>query len=1094
MKHAKNMWFKFNPSGILLVGGLFFTSTVFAQSAETLNPNFPFWKTKGNTGITEPTTPVTYGTSNFISGENWIGTTDAKDFTIGTNSIERMRILKNTGYVGIGYASPATQLDIASVNGWDVVNTPGDFRIGGGNLYQLRIGVAQGGAGAGDAYINVRQGTQRLFVGGGTNHQLLTVHGSLNNVGIRTTGGLTPASALDVAGDLALREGTAITVGNGVNSLTLTGEFSHYRLTGATLAFSINAIANGNNGQLLTLINATGQVMTITNNNVVNGILTGGNSDMVSNGTGNSSVSMIYNATLSRWIVYSSSGMLTGDDWHITGNTGIGNTNFLGTINTADLKFRTNNTEKAVLNTSGVLAVGNSTMGVATVNVTGYDLLGTYSNGFGYMTTHSYANGTWSDYFVNTKARGTGAAPAVVQNGDFVGGLWGNAFDGATYDWMTNIVSQVDGVPAVGNMPGRLTFGTSPAGGNYPVERMRINNIGYVGINTTNPLYRLHVVDAGAGVTVTYSENTYTGNADGVGISGRAVNNPGYGFGGVLTGGYAGVYSIANPSTYTGNSYAAFIENSGGTAGTHYGTYSYAVGTGVLNCGGYFAASGAINNYGVIVPLGGGRSGFGTATPNLAHVQIQGLVGNTALYVSGSANSQGIGFVTDWPGIYFNSYWNGGVMQMASTGYAALINSEQAAGGITFSTTPTANTTQNVAVVGLLERMRITGAGLVGIGTNAPAFKLDVFDGSTGVTNLYRGRNNAATGTITQIGSIEYFQDQTATIDFTGGSNFSINLNAGAAYNLQLANNSAAKPTSNVWTVASDAKLKEDVNSFKDGLKILRGVKPIYFKYNGKAGMPKEYGIGVLAQELKEVAPYTVGTWEYLPGNTPIDETTASKIEEYLSVDNGALTYVTINAVKEVDDKLEKMKATYSSISDFGTQNMNTPELLVEFSPEFKASLQGNAVVSITPLTAGVTLYIEEQTSKGFRVRQNGTTQPLTFNWVAMARVNTGILNADIAYTEEERAQMLSKVKLRPAKINLQAELDEMAKRKAEQEQHDKEQAKKPTMVDMKSVQPDTPEPLPQDLRKPSVKTMVAPTEPLQEKALPFAPKSETPK
>jgi hypothetical protein len=66
--------------------------------------------------------------------------------------------------------------------------------------------------------------------------------------------------------------------------------------------------------------------------------------------------------------------------------------------------------------------------------------------------------------------------------------------------------------------------------------------------------------------------------------------------------------------------------------------------------------------------------------------------------------------------------------------------------------------------------------------------------------------------------------------------------------------------------------------------------------------MPKEYGVGVIAQEIKEVAPYTVGTWEYLPGGTPIDENTHSKIEQYYSVDNGALTYVTINAVKELDE------------------------------------------------------------------------------------------------------------------------------------------------------------------------------------------------
>ncbi len=72
------------------------------------------WKLNGNTAITTPTTPVTYGTSTLGATENFIGTTDANDVVVGTNNIERFRIKQTTGNVGIGTANPTTKLDILS--------------------------------------------------------------------------------------------------------------------------------------------------------------------------------------------------------------------------------------------------------------------------------------------------------------------------------------------------------------------------------------------------------------------------------------------------------------------------------------------------------------------------------------------------------------------------------------------------------------------------------------------------------------------------------------------------------------------------------------------------------------------------------------------------------------------------------------------------------------------------------------------------------------------------------------------------------------------------------------------------------------------
>ena len=72
----------------------------------------PGWSLTGNTGITSPGVPITYGTTTIAASENWIGTTDDNDLVLGTNNKERMRIRKTSGFIGIGTASPNSPLTI----------------------------------------------------------------------------------------------------------------------------------------------------------------------------------------------------------------------------------------------------------------------------------------------------------------------------------------------------------------------------------------------------------------------------------------------------------------------------------------------------------------------------------------------------------------------------------------------------------------------------------------------------------------------------------------------------------------------------------------------------------------------------------------------------------------------------------------------------------------------------------------------------------------------------------------------------------------------------------------------------------------------
>jgi len=60
------------------------------------------------------------------------------------------------------------------------------------------------------------------------------------------------------------------------------------------------------------------------------------------------------------------------------------------------------------------------------------------------------------------RARGTHAAPAIVQENDVVGRLLGVGYDGATFQQAAEIRYEIDGTPGAGDMPTRIVFATTP--------------------------------------------------------------------------------------------------------------------------------------------------------------------------------------------------------------------------------------------------------------------------------------------------------------------------------------------------------------------------------------------------------------------------------------------------------------------------------------------------------------------------------------------------------------------------------------------------------------------------------------------------------
>jgi hypothetical protein len=98
--------------------------------------------------------------------------------------------------LGVGTSTPATKLDILGGN-WDLTNTEGDMKIGNAT-YRLKMGIALGGGGAGDAGV-MQQGMvggYNVLSLGSQGTKILFVNGTSKAVGIGTDD---PKGALDVS-------------------------------------------------------------------------------------------------------------------------------------------------------------------------------------------------------------------------------------------------------------------------------------------------------------------------------------------------------------------------------------------------------------------------------------------------------------------------------------------------------------------------------------------------------------------------------------------------------------------------------------------------------------------------------------------------------------------------------------------------------------------------------------------------------------------------------------------------------------------------------------------------------------------------------
>jgi hypothetical protein len=121
---------------------------------------------------------------------------------------------------------------------------------------------------------------------------------------------------------------------------------------------------------------------------------------------------------------------------------------------------------------------------------------------------------------------------------------------------------------------------------------------------------------------------------------------------------------------------------------------------------------------------------------------------------------------------------------------------------------------------------------------------------------------------------------------------------------LQVVGGAFKNTGSGSWLIPSDTRLKEDVRELEAGLAQLRRVRPVRFRYNGRAGTPAgQEGVGVLGQEIEKIFPEMI---RRVSGGLDGEPDT----EDLRIYDGSALTFVLVNAVKELAGKVEQLERT----------------------------------------------------------------------------------------------------------------------------------------------------------------------------------------
>ncbi|MDP2908242.1 MAG: tail fiber domain-containing protein [Nanoarchaeota archaeon] len=454
---------------------------------------------------------------------------------------------------------------------------------------------------------------------------------------------------------------------------------------------------------------------------------------------------------------------------------------------------------------------------------------------------------------------------------------------------------------------------------------------GNVGIGTTVPTQKLQIVDSGAimvgnegFLSGTQYNNWRTVLGQNLVMQGTSASpdnfitplttSAGYGYRGILMGYDTGIHFLGNSSATTAGAtttptYLMTILDSGN------------VGIGTASPGAKLEV-----NYGENGSLCLGDVGHGVNWPGLAncaqlsvtgYALIQDATGNYT-FINKNSDPGYISFrVANVDKMVINQDGNVGIgttapgakLAIQGTGTYGSTNWGTASDMAIRSSEMTDSAYHSILQLVSIRQSLTTGNaanGYLGFSTIDDSNGQGMLDaGRIAIVNEGGGNRNSPTALSfwTNPGGADDTVAATEKVRITSGGNVGIGMTPTVQF--ELSGSVGQKATGTAWSNPSDIKIKDVLRPFSDGLKVLEGIHPIYYKLNGKGGVTPdgEEHIGIVAQDIQKVAPYTVSSYKAKLNKEDKEDT------DLLRFDASALTFVTINAVKEQQTQIEDLKS-----------------------------------------------------------------------------------------------------------------------------------------------------------------------------------------
>jgi hypothetical protein len=344
----------------------------------------------GVAGRTLTVTGGAAGTGSAVNGGDLMLQGGAPSGTGTSSVIVRSNTTNSTGAFQVQKAdnTPVLRVDttnsIVQVAGAIDTTSSGTLTLGGTNASAISL-------------------TENTTVSGANT---LTVGTGLTSLG----GGLAvTAGPADITNSLALKQGTDFSTTGTTNNANF-GEASLIRLTGGSTQI-ITGVANGRDGEILTIINAAGQEASITNNDggslAQNRIITGTGSNVAL--PAGASLTMVYDAGSSLWRITSgvastggtgvnAVGAINGQTKHANGAVIVGTTIYLQTADATNVGLVSTGTQTlAGAKSFSSLLTGSAgaTFSGGALSMTG-NAASSLTTSSGALTLTSAAAATWS--------------------------------------------------------------------------------------------------------------------------------------------------------------------------------------------------------------------------------------------------------------------------------------------------------------------------------------------------------------------------------------------------------------------------------------------------------------------------------------------------------------------------------------------------------------------------------------------------------------------------------------------------------------------------------------------------------------------------